>query len=427
MSASKRQVVVFEDRAWRGLYPITLSRPAFDCRAGGTTLGRRLLAQLAERDLKHVTFLTRSLLRPLVEREYLGHAVNQNHAADTLFLNGRLLCLGDSLDRLLELMEKSVAVKVGDELAAVRLTGSAAKTYGLELMEALEAGDPVPAPVQQTVGDSSKDLRLVRHAWDLVSWTSEIIEDDFNWAKSHPHHSAPETSPGSLLLRKEHIRVREGVCLEPGAVLDARSGPILLGEHVHIEHGAVVLGPAYLGPHTRVKMGARIYDGVSAGPQCRLGGEIEAAVFQGYANKQHDGFLGHAYLGAWTNLGAATNNSDLKNNYRPVSVWTPDGEIDTGLLFAGLFMGDHSKTAIGTRFNTGTVVGFSCNLFGSGFPPRRVPSFTWAGDDGASAYRLDAALDVAGRVMARRNQRLEPADEVLFRHILDTDGAQGSR
>ena len=163
--------------------------------------------------------------------------------------------------------------------------------------------------------------------------------------------------------------------------------------------------------------GAKIEGPVSIGPTCKVGGEVEGSILQGFANKQHDGYLGHAYLGAWTNLGAATNNSDLKNNYSTVRVWTPQGEIDTGSRFVGLFMGDHSKSAIGTLFNTGTVVGFSCNVFGAGFPPKHLPSFTWGGVSGAQPYEVEKALEVARAVMGRRQVVMEPADEVLFRAI----------
>ena len=419
---STRRVVIFEDRGHRGLYPATLSRPTFSLRTGATTLGRRLMAQLAERDLKQVELVCRTGLRPLVERGYLGHSVNDPKPGDTLFLNGRLLCLGNSLDRLLELLEKSVAVTEAGVLVGARLTGSAARTYQEELLDALEAGEPAPLPVQQSVGEPWDDLLLVRHLWDLVNGNERVIRDDFDWARRHPHPDEPELAPGARLVQREHILFREKVTVEPGAVLDARGGPIILGDDVHIEHGAIVLGPVALGPGTRVRMGARVYDAVSTGPVCRVGGEVEATILQGYANKQHEGFLGHAYVGAWTNLGAGTNNSDLRNDYRNVSVWTPDGPVDTGSLFAGLYLGDHSKTAIGTRFNTGTVVGFSCNLFGSAFPPRHVPSFTWLGEEGPEPYRLDKALATARTVMARRKVTLEPADEVLFRAVREADG-----
>ena len=166
-----------------------------------------------------------------------------------------------------------------------------------------------------------------------------------------------------------------------------------------------------------IRVGAQIEGPVSLGPRCKVGGEVEGSIFQGHANKQHDGYLGHAYLGAWTNLGAATNNSDLKNNYSTVRVWTPEGEVDTGEPFVGLFMGDHSKTAIGTLFNTGTVVGFSTNVFGAGFRPKHVPSFSWGGAGGIVPYELEKALAVARRVMARREVVMEPADEVLFRSV----------
>ena len=230
---------------------------------------------------------------------------------------------------------------------------------------------------------------------------------------------APELAPGARVLGRERILSGEGVRLEAGAVLDAGPGPIFLGEDVHILHNAVVVGPVSLGSHSLVKAGTKIEGPVAAGPHSKLGGEVEGSILQGYANKQHDGFLGHAYLGSWTNLGAGTNNSDLKNNYSTVRVWTPEGEVDTGSRFVGLFLGDHSKSAIGTQFNTGTVVGFSANVFGAGFPPKHVPSFSWGGAGVLTGYDLEKALAVARTVMRRRKVDLEPADEVLFRSIYE--------
>jgi UDP-N-acetylglucosamine diphosphorylase/glucosamine-1-phosphate N-acetyltransferase len=222
--------------------------------------------------------------------------------------------------------------------------------------------------------------------------------------------------PGAKILRREQVFLRDGVRLGAGCVLDATSGPVVLGDGVAVGHNAVILGPVTVGPRSVIKDGARIEGPVSLGPVCKVGGEVEGSIFQGYANKQHDGFLGHAYIGAWTNLGAATNNSDLKNNYSTVRVWTPEGEVDTGERFVGLFLGDHSKTAIGTLFNTGTVVGFACNVFGTGFPPKHLSSFTW-GSDGGTVHGLEKAMASARAVMKRRGVDFEPADEVLFRSL----------
>jgi UDP-N-acetylglucosamine diphosphorylase/glucosamine-1-phosphate N-acetyltransferase len=152
---------------------------------------------------------------------------------------------------------------------------------------------------------------------------------------------------------------------------------------------------------------------------CKVGGEVEESVIHSYSNKQHDGFLGHAYLGMWVNLGADTNNSDLKNNYGNVKVVINGRLVDSGSMFVGLTMGDHSKSGINTMFNTGTVVGVSSNVFGAGFPPKFVPSFSWGGSDGQETYELEKSLAVARRVMARRKVTLSAAEESLFRTVFE--------
>jgi len=412
-----REAILFEDAGWRSLYPITLTRPTFDCRAGVTTLGRRLISQLARREIKKAGFRCRPLLRPLVERDHPGHAVNQLPDGEVFFLNGRLLAASDAFDDLIALLEKTVAVEERGELVAARLTGADAARFGEELAERLEAGEPPPLPHDQTVAPAAEGVRLIRHPWDLVAVNASVLEDDLELLRGHGNWPAPELAPGAQTLHREHIFAREGVRIEAGAILDAASGPIFLGEGVHVEHNAVVLGPAALGPHTVVRVGARLLGDLSLGPVCKVGGELEGSIIQGYSNKQHDGFLGHSYLGAWVNLGAGTTTSDLKNNYSTVRVWTPDGTVDTGRRLAGSFIGDHSKTAIGTVLNTGTVIGFCANVFGAGFPPKHVPSFTWGGAGGFRPYDPEKAIEVARIVRSRRNLETEPADEVLFRTL----------
>jgi UDP-N-acetylglucosamine diphosphorylase/glucosamine-1-phosphate N-acetyltransferase len=169
-----------------------------------------------------------------------------------------------------------------------------------------------------------------------------------------------------------------------------------------------------------VKANSTIYENTSIGPVCKVGGEIEGSIIHGYSNKQHSGFLGHSYLGAWVNLGAGTNTSDLKNNYSSVKVHLGSEEIDTGLQFVGLTMGDHSKSAINSVFNTGTIVGVSSNIAGTGFPPKFVPSFSWsAPGETFTTYKVDRAIDVARKVMARRKVEFTKVDETLFRTIFE--------
>ena len=220
-------------------------------------------------------------------------------------------------------------------------------------------------------------------------------------------------------MHPDQIHIGAGAEVRPGAVLDAGRGPIFIGEHSVIGSNAVIEGPAAVGPGTLVRPGTRLAEGVSLGPRCKVGGEIQQSIMQGYSNKQHDGYLGHAYIGSWVNLGAGTTNSDLKNNYHSVSVHVQGRYLDTGLMSVGLIMGDHSKTGIGTMFNTGTVVGVGTNIFGSGLPPKYVPSFLWGGSGNFAEQELTAALATAGLVMARRDQECSPEEENLLRAIFD--------
>ncbi|MBE0565155.1 MAG: hypothetical protein IH621_04295, partial [Krumholzibacteria bacterium] len=207
------------------------------------------------------------------------------------------------------------------------------------------------------------------------------------------------------------------VDLLPGTVVDTRGGPVILDQGVGVGAHVFLEGPLYLGPGCRVKAGARLYGESSYGVGNRLAGEIGESTFGDFANKQHDGFIGHAVLGSWVNLGAMTTCSDLKNNYGPVRVDLGFGAVDTGLRFVGLLMGDHAKTAIGTLFNTGTAVGFGANVFGDGMPPKHVPCFSWGGRPDSPAYARDKAAATAAVVFGRRGCRFGPDHERLFASV----------
>ena len=204
------------------------------------------------------------------------------------------------------------------------------------------------------------------------------------------------------IIKKENVFVGKNVTIKPGVVLDATGGPIIIADNAFIYPNAVIEGPVYIGESSKIKSGATIYENVTIGNVCKVGGEVEESIFMDYSNKQHAGFIGHAYVGSWVNLGADTNNSDLKNNYSKIRIKLSNKEIDSGSQFLGLMIGDHSKSSINTMFNTGTVVGFSSNIFGIGFPEKYVPSFTWGGDKSSTVYDLNKAMETAKIVMNRR-------------------------
>jgi UDP-N-acetylglucosamine diphosphorylase/glucosamine-1-phosphate N-acetyltransferase len=219
------------------------------------------------------------------------------------------------------------------------------------------------------------------------------------------------------LIDARNIFIGPNTRIGSGVVLDASDGPVVIDAGAVVMPQAVVIGPAYIGPHTRIKIAAKIYQNTSIGPWCKVGGEVEDSVFHSFANKQHDGFVGHSYFAPWTNLGADTNTSDLKNNYSSIRVTLEGREHDTGRMFLGTIMADHAKCGINTMFNTGTVVGVGCNLFGGDFPPKYLPHFTWGGAGGLQEYDFDRFCATASIVMQRRERQFSEHERRLCHDV----------
>ena len=242
---------------------------------------------------------------------------------------------------------------------------------------------------------------IIEYPWTLLAQNPARIQTDIEtlW----PQHSVPD---GSVLIGNGPVSLGSGAKVEPGVVFDTRHGPIRLAENTRVEGPARLTGPLFIGPES-VIYGGRVGTS-SIGPVCHLHGEVSDSVFIGFSNKSHSGYIGHSLVGRWVNLGAYTTNSDLKNNYGPVRVWTPEGYIDTGQIKVGCFLGDHVKTGIGTTLNTGTVVGAGSNLFGNTMPSSKVPAFSWGSGDHLARHRLPEFLATAKQVMARRKIELTP-------------------
>ncbi|HSJ05463.1 MAG TPA: putative sugar nucleotidyl transferase [Longimicrobiales bacterium] len=268
-------------------------------------------------------------------------------------------------------------------------------------------GSPGPDPewLETPTTDRAADLhlsgRMVAQVWDLVAGNPAQVEADFEVAESR---SSGSVDPGGFAAvggRLGRLRVGRGVSIEPNVVLDFTHGPIWLDDGVTVKAFTLLAGPAYIGRGTTLLGGP--YGGCSVGPVCKVHGELEESVILGYSNKAHDGFIGHAYLGRWVNLGAMTTNSDLKNNYGEIRIWTPDGDAGTGLTKLGCLLGDHVKTGIGALLNTGTVIGAGSNVYGTDMPPTFVPPFSWGTGSELVAYDLTKFLEVAETAMARRD------------------------
>lgn len=259
---------------------------------------------------------------------------------------------------------------------------------------------------------------LLKNTWDIFSLNHDAIALDYEILTIN---RKSEPIPDNVLAINPDL-----IFIEPGAklingTLNASEGPIYIGKNAEIMESANIRGPFALCDYATIKMGAKIYTGTTVGPHSKVGGEVSNSVIQGYSNKGHDGFLGNSVLGEWCNLGADTNTSNLKNNYASVKLWDyeKEGFQDTGLQFCGLMMGDHSKCGINTMFNTGTVVGVSANIYGSGFPRNFIPSFSWGGSSGFITYKFDKAVEVAKVVMKRRAVDFDENDEEILRHVFE--------
>jgi UDP-N-acetylglucosamine diphosphorylase/glucosamine-1-phosphate N-acetyltransferase len=434
-------VVLFEDHRSLDFYPLTLSRPPFLLRSGCLLA----LDRAERRSGVTVSYLTRNACAGNLRRACPSSAINVPPEGESLFLNGRLF-LGPGPDRALREIPGGEAVFAEGLLLAARVPArtagalfgllraalgeeAAERPAGRRGMRLVRRGEVV-AEDPEAIVDRTRALGIrVREAalpgpsriWRLVHENAETIARDL--AEFPPASASRFEGPAggvSIAGPAASILLGEDVRLSPGVVLDASRGPILLERGVTVEPLAVLAGPLVVGAGSLVRSGARIYPGTSIGPKSKVGGEIEDAIVLGHSNKQHDGFLGHAYVGEWVNLGAGTTVSDLKNNYGAVRVQVDDREEETGERFVGLFAADHVKTGIQSMLNTGTVIGFAANVFGAGFPPKHVPSFAWGGAGGFGTHDLERAVETATVVMARRGVAFDEGDRLLFETLFRT-------
>lgn len=403
------QLALFEDVLVDRFLPLVWRRPVYDLRCGIRTL-RDKVASVYGRSVD--ALFARSFLTTVLE-ERAGLSVNTlPQGQEILLLSGRILANSDLAKHVPP--DGPEALYLDDEGVVVAARLSVSRLRSLEVNALGESLDPVAPPLRD-VERYPFEGRLIEWMWDLVHHNTEEIVSDAGRYALGTH--AGVIADGAHLVAPNQIYIAENASIAPGAVLDASDGPIVIEAGAQVMANSVIVGPAAVGPQSRIKIGAKIYEGTSLGPVCKAGGEIEETIFQGYSNKQHDGFFGHGYVSEWCNLGAHTSNSDLKNNYSPVRVWTNGEMRDSGELFVGTFMGDHTKTGIGVLLNTGTVLGVACNVYGAELPAKFVPSFTWGQGNTLVEHRLAKAIETAGRIMARRDVELTKAETDLLTYI----------
>lgn len=415
---------LFEDDWTDHFRPLVDTRAVYDLRLGIRTL----LETTREAFDEPPTVLHVRPPLAAVTAQAHTHLVNRViEDVDVLFVNGRFVAdEGPALERLRRAVrsrEPARAFVHADQLVAAWIPAVDAA-----LAERVASGAPLTRDVFDDLpAEPLDEATLLGRLWHLLDALRPALTRDFRARTGRYNilediYDRPETTvhPRAVGVNPEQIYLAPGARVHAGAILNAEEGPVFIDRNARVLEQAVVRGPAYIGPKTQVKIGANL-EGCAIGPWCKVGGEVHDAVMHSLSNKAHAGFLGHAYLGRWCNLGADTNVSNLKNSYGPIDLYNVSSETfePTGRQFLGLFMGDHSKTAINTTLNTGTVVGTFCNLFGTGYPPRYVPPFTWGQPGDYTTYRLDKALHVAETVMARRDTPFTEADRALLTHLFE--------
>ncbi|MBI2619089.1 MAG: GlmU family protein [Ignavibacteriales bacterium] len=408
-----RHICLFEDAQCAKLLPLVYFRPVYNLKCGILSLREKVIRLYPKAEL---TLHCRPYLTEYVRLRDSGLRVNELAQTPYLFLNGRVIADENLAKQISDYGGKDCAFVHGDLLIAASVSGTNLK----RVREGL--GDALSLSLFDQLPRVEIEAHVISYPWDLVHHNGQELRRDFDhFVKTkRGKRIRGKVHQGVHLLNKADIYIDEGATVKPGVVLDAEDGPIYIGRKAKIFPQATLTGPVSVGDQSWIKIGAQIYEDTSIGPLSKVGGEVEGSIIHGYSNKQHGGFLGHSYIGTWVNLGADTNNSDLKNNYGSVKVTIGTEQIDTGRQFVGLTMGDHSKSAINSMFNTGTVVGVSSNIFGHGFPPKYVPSFSWgAAGERFTTYNVDRAIDVARRVMSRRKVELTTAEDRLFRTIFE--------
>jgi len=395
-------VFIYEDDGYKNLMQLVYTRPTFELRCGNFTLLERIKKVYPETE---ITFLIRDYLVSLIKEKYPQYQVQslklkcQNSDEPSLFLSGRAI------------LKDKIPIEGDEEIFITQSPKANPAIIGFRISPAKINRLPVDAKTIAKLKLKQKEYsaKLINYPWDLITTNSELLIKDFSAGQVKGKLDPRAIIYGDL----SHLYLDENAYIEPGVTLNLHSGPVYIDRDAKIGSLCLIEGPCYVGKNTIIDA-AKIRSGCSFGDNCRIGGEVEASIFQGFSNKHHDGFIGHSYIGEWVNLGALTTNSDLRNDYGSVKVSIGKKEIDSSIAKLGCFIGDHTKTAIGTLINTGTIIGIFANVFDPGLSPKTNPSFSWGNK---KRWPIEEVLKTTKAVMSRRNVFLSKSYENLIRYL----------
>ncbi|WBX77928.1 GlmU family protein [Tenacibaculum ovolyticum] len=380
--------ILFDGDVRNALLPFTYTKPVADIRIGILTIREKWEMYLG-------------LTTTTITEEYLEEKYPMVEMEENVLLNASFLPTKSLIEKVKSLKVNQAIFKGEDVIAF----------YTIDTQEEVDFSSYEQIEFEE-------EAIQIKNTWDIFSLNDKAIRNDFDLiTEGRTSEPIPETVN---YINKEDIFIEEGAKLT-FATLNASNGPIYIGKDAEVMEGVLVRGALAMCENSVLKMGAKVYGATTLGPYCKAGGEINNSVLMGYSSKGHEGYLGNSVIGEWCNIGADTNNSNLKNNYAEVKLWSYETErfAKTGLQFCGLIMGDHSKCGINTMFNTGTVIGVSVNIFGSGFPRNFVPSYSWGGASGFTEYKTNKVFEVAEVVMKRRSIQFDEKEKRIMEYVFE--------
>ena len=393
------KIYIFEDKRFSNFFPISSTRAVFDIRIGKSTFLERIIDIFPEHS---ISLIVRDELKELVSEYHPNFEVNPDSIEDGLWISGSVIWTKEDIKSL---SGENTTFINNDRLVAAKLSSSNASSW-------VSNGGPLES---KPVNVELKNIEVYQcnYLWDIIKFIGQSINDDTN----DLHHINPVDYSQTKLINPKKIFINNAKIMQ-GTLINAENGPVIIDNNASIYGQTYIEGPVYIGNETIISPLTKIKNSV-IGSNCKIGGEIESSIIQGYSNKVHDGHLGDSFLGEWVNLGAGTSNSNLKNNYTPVKVRLNEKLIDTDSIHIGCFIGDHVKTAIGTLINTGTVIGAASMVSTYGFPPKHIPPFSWYVNRKSEKMDFNKFVLTAQKVKKRRNMGFTPIQEELYKKIAD--------
>ena len=385
--------IIFEDQNSAFLNPFSFTHPVFELRCGVYTNLERIIKNVKNDD--KIILIVREELKDLVEYKYPGYEVNPVCIPKGIFVNSACIWTDDIFEKI-----KNKKTYFKDDILI-----SASSEIDINLNNLNLFFDSC----KQVYTDI--DIKYIKYLWDTIYLSFDQLEEDF---QDFSNQKLGNIHTSNIIQNDENIYVGDNASIGAGSVIDATNGSVIISNDTKIDIGSLIQGPVYIGPNSIINPGTKLRGNVVLGSYCKVGGEITNSIFQGYSNKQHDGFLGHSYICEWVNLGANTNNSNLKNNYSNVRFHLNDEIIETNKQFLGIMMGDYSKSGISTMFNTGSYIGIGANIFGGGFQNKKINSFQWGQDDKTDIEKFIKTCKI---LKSRRNQSLHESEEMLLREL----------